>query len=594
MRSSISHIFKKLLLVLFILSTQISISFAGRTTSCADCDANAAITGRMAAKGTLYQSKQLQTFDVSALNLKNVTQPSAARMASAISVNLADFDAISAPGNSWLLYESNDATFSFNIGTANSTSPQTWILPANLMTYFSGVGRSDFILPSSLPTALQIEGANKVMRSYFLDNNNNPMKVYDHYDMNSSSIDHIGTSYDLEVGEDDTFDEPNYEFSDVPLDLGDNFVSTIEEEDYITNLTLTKYIETKTVDAYGTISTPDGIFNCLRISISIQKYTRPNETTAYTLISTTNQVSFMTKEGAFFNAQVSAPNGTATLSNFQYRKVVQTALLSESSDVKLNNDSKGVTINNDNSTAHPSAILDIKSDSLGILIPRIAKANRPQLPAKGLLVYQIDDTPGFYFYDGTTWKSLSNNNSTLAGGTEVVGAGGLKVSTTNPGSGTNDWIATNSGGSSGDRVVSGNLFGKATIGGHNNTLTAWSDLTLNQGGGNVIVGGQNLTPPTGGMSSGLARPLVVNGSVRQSYYTTTVTISPNSSTNITWLHNLGYNPVVMMSVHQNSATGNMENCTYTYYPIDANTTGFIVKNASSSTAVGNFRWILVH
>jgi hypothetical protein len=305
-------------------------------------------------------------------------------------------------------------------------------------------------------------------------------------------------------------------------------------------------------------------------------------------------VSFMTKEGAFFNAQVSATSGTATLSNFQYRKVVLTSSLSEPSDVKFNNDSKGVTINNDNATSHPSAILDVKSDSLGVLIPRIAKANRPNSPATGLLVYQIDQSPGFYYFDGSAWKAIVNNSSTLAGGTQVEGAGGLKISTTNPGSGTADWIAVNAGGSAGDRIVSGNLNGKATIGGHNNNLTAWSDLTLNQGGGSVIVGGQNLTPSTGGMSSGLARPLVVNGSVRQSYYSTTVAISALGTANITWLHNLGYNPVVMMSVNQNSATGNMENCTYTSYPIDANTTGFIVKNAGSSTATGSFRWILVH
>jgi hypothetical protein len=91
--------------------------------------------------------------------------------------------------------------------------------------------------------------------------------------------------------------------------------------------------------------------------------------------------------------------------------VVQTSSLSENKDVKLNNDSKGVTINVDNDNAHPSAILDVKSDSLGILIPRIAKANRPNSPATGLLVYQIDNTPGFYYYDGTTWRILGSSPS---------------------------------------------------------------------------------------------------------------------------------------------------------------------------------------
>lgn len=399
---------RNIFLSLFLIIQSIH-SFAGAVSSCGDCGGT--INGRISAEANLSKSKKLQTFDVSALNLRNSPQPSAARIASTINISLTDFNTISAVGNSWLLYQSNGTTFSMNIGTANSSSAQTWTLPANLMNYFQGAGRSDFIAPSSIPMSLQITGANKLMRTFYLDNNGNHMQVYDHYDVNGSGINHLGTSYDLEVGSDDTFDEPDYEFSDVPLDLGDSFVSTIEEKDYVTNLTLTKYVQTVTADAYGTISTPDGTFNCLRMSIGNQKFTRPNESTAYTLVSTTNQVSFMTKEGAYFNAQVSAQNGTATLSNFQYRKVVLTSSLSETSDVKFNNDSKGITINNDNATAHSSAILDIKSDSLGVLIPRIAKVNRPNLPAKGLLVYQIDQTPGFYYYDGSGWRILGSSPS---------------------------------------------------------------------------------------------------------------------------------------------------------------------------------------
>jgi hypothetical protein len=586
-----SNILKKVIFLLLLLAQTFN-SFAGAVSACGDCNTTTN-NGRIST--TLSKSKTLQTFDISALNLKNTeTQHSVAQTNSAISISLADFNTISAVGNSWLLYQSNGGTFSMNIGTANNASPQIWALPANLSTYFQGAGRSDFIATSSVPAPLQIVGANKVMQTYYLDNNGQPMKVYDHYTINGTTIDHIGTSYDLSVDDDDNFNEPDYKFADVPLDLNDVFTSTIEDKDYVTNLNLTKYVENITADAYGTISTPDGTFDCLRMSIVKQKYTRPNESAAYTLASTTNEVSFMTKEGAFFNAQVSAMSGTATLSNFQYRKVVPTSSLSESNDVKLNNDSKGVTINTDNSIANPSAILDIKSENSGVLIPRIVMANRPSSPATGLLIYQIDNTPGFYYFDGSGWKAIVNNNSTLAGGTQVVGTNGLKVNTTNAGSGTTDWIAVNAGGSAGDRVVAGNLNGNANIGGHNNALNAWSDLTINQGGGNVIVGGQSLTPPTGGMSSGLARPLVVNGSVRQSYYSTTVAISAYGSTNITWLHNFGYNPVVMMSVHQNSATGNMENCTYTSYPIDANTTGFIVKNTGSSTATGTFKWILVY
>ncbi len=164
-----------------------------------------------------------------------------------------------------------------------------------------------------------------------------------------------------------------------------------------------------------------------------------------------------------------------------------------------------------------SAALDITKTCKGMLVPRMTFANRPANPAKGLLYCQTDADSGFYYYDGSAWKGIVNKSPMLPGGTQVNGENGLKVNTTNSGSGQSDWIAVNAGGSAGDRVVFGNLNGNASIGSRNSNLTAWSDMTINQDGGTVIVEGQSLTAPTGGLSSGLARPLVVNESVRQSY-----------------------------------------------------------------------------
>ena len=45
--------------------------------------------------------------------------------------------------------------------------------------------------------------------------------------------------------------------------------------------------------------------------------------------------------------------------------------------------------------------------------------------------------------------------------------------------------------SAGDRVVIGNLYGKACIGAHNSGLTGWADLTINSAGGNVGIGTTN-------------------------------------------------------------------------------------------------------
>ena len=57
-------------------------------------------------------------------------------------------------------------------------------------------------------------------------------------------------------------------------------------------------------------------------------------------------------------------------------------------------------------TPNPSAKLEIKSTGKGFLMPRMTEAQRNAivLPAKGLQVFQIDGTTGFYFYNGTIWK----------------------------------------------------------------------------------------------------------------------------------------------------------------------------------------------
>lgn len=364
--------------------------------------------------------KSLQRFDVSALNLKDlIPQNSVVQTNTAISIELSDFNTISTPGNTWLLYQKNINGISMNIGVANSTSPQSWTLPASLFVNLKNPGRNDFISLNEVPSGLEIPGANKVMRTYYFDNNDRILEEYEHFFIDNDAILHLGTSYDLEVSEDDIFDEPDYEYADVPLDLGDSWAVNIEEQDYVTNLTLKKYIRNITVDAFGTISTPNGDFNCLRMITVIQEFTRPDENTAYTLIGTRNEVGFITKEGLFFKAGASATSGVANLTYMDYRIIVPTAILSENTDVVLNSDGFGVTINSDNDTAHPSAILDIKDDNLGILIPRIGKANRPEDPAEGLLIYQIDQTPGFYYFDGAAWRILSSNASARMASSEI-------------------------------------------------------------------------------------------------------------------------------------------------------------------------------
>lgn len=60
-------------------------------------------------------------------------------------------------------------------------------------------------------------------------------------------------------------------------------------------------------------------------------------------------------------------------------------------------------------TPDASSLLEIKSTSKGILIPRMTAAQRNAIvaPATGLLVYQTNSTPGFVYYNGTAWKALA-------------------------------------------------------------------------------------------------------------------------------------------------------------------------------------------
>jgi trimeric autotransporter adhesin len=55
-----------------------------------------------------------------------------------------------------------------------------------------------------------------------------------------------------------------------------------------------------------------------------------------------------------------------------------------------------------------SSILEIKSTSKGVLVPRMTMAQRNAIvsPAQSLIVFQTDSPSGFYYYDGS-WKSMS-------------------------------------------------------------------------------------------------------------------------------------------------------------------------------------------
>ena len=289
------------------------------------------------------------------------------------------------------------------------------------------------------------------------------------------------------------------------------------------------------------------------------------------------------------------------------------------------------------------------------------------------------------FSDGTT---IAQKNTNFSWNNSL---NQLRVSSDNDGTtsgtngGFNKWISASFGGVGGNRVVMGTQNGEATIGGHNNSLAAWSSLTLNPAGdvkipniagastqmvtvssngtlaaqaiptggdnlGNhtatqilnvndnwisndgtmkgikmdnsgkvvittgsptadpafatgtattVVVDPENNTTITTFSLNGNTQPrqLVVNGSIRQSYYTIPVSIPAGQEITITWNHNLGYGPVVMMSTDANGFgnSGYMQYCSYTTYNNNNNQTVFkLLNNSGAAPLNGNFRWIIVN
>jgi len=70
-----------------------------------------------------------------------------------------------------------------------------------------------------------------------------------------------------------------------------------------------------------------------------------------------------------------------------------------------------VSISTDGSTADPSAMLDVKSNTKGVLIPRMSTVERTGIdtPADGLLVFD-SDTGTFWFYNGTAWEEMAGTS----------------------------------------------------------------------------------------------------------------------------------------------------------------------------------------
>lgn len=187
--------------------------------------------------------------------------------------------------------------------------------------------------------------------------------------------------------------------------------------------------------------------------------------------------------------------------------------------VSLNNlctYAQSVSINEDASVPDPSALLDIKSTSKGLLIPRMSSAERTGVAnaALGLLVYD-NETESFWYYKTAGWTELTTGGAPTpnywdTNGTHIYNnnTGNVGIGTNNPYTrltiespyNTSGWYHIGRNGT--DSIVLGESIGGVSAG-----LGTATDhiLRLSAGAlgriqmipdGNVIVG-DNFVPPFG-------------------------------------------------------------------------------------------------
>ena len=234
-------------------------------------------------------------------------------------------------------------SITFNVGVADNTNPQTWIIPS-LSNISRGVEQLYFVTPSSIPAGAQVVGATHVGKKEIVDEENNILTEYTHFKFEvGQDLEEMGSSFiNQNTGNIVNHGESTAQiYADSPLDLDDAFTTEIVEFYDDEEILPFDFITTDvTVDAFGTINDPStgATYNCLRMALeeTIEEYETDEDTPDNT--TTNRYYMWVTKEG--FRFIVKDPGASSTVNEISMVKFSTATTL----DVELL-DFKGITKN---------------------------------------------------------------------------------------------------------------------------------------------------------------------------------------------------------------------------------------------------------
>ncbi len=186
---------------------------------------------------------------------------------------------------------------------------------------------------------------------------------------------------------------------------------------------------------------------------------------------------------------------------------------------------QNVAINADGSKADPNAILDIKSSTKGLLIPRMTTVQRMHIPqTDGLMVYDIS-TKSFWYSNGESWKNMTAElTATTTDAWLLTGNAGTMDGTNFLGTTDNvplNFRVNNEKAGRIDPILNNTFMGYRsafmTVTGHDNTAFGGSALFhLTNGSNNTAIGANALQTNTGFGNTAVGRMALLGNTTGQS------------------------------------------------------------------------------